>query len=664
MSKMKKMDISRKQFLTGSATMLMTALLGKLSGNVYAEGEAQDNKDFFTTETAWEQLPIDILPGACLIDDTKSNHFGGTYEKESGLLTQYIHVYPGLKLVLSSGNADTVCWIGYSRQLKPLCVFRKGENHNDKSGDKKNIRITVSENVYFLRGSCDLQDGTPQISVKCFAEYALACGLGRPDLSSYTEITKMTCYQHSRDVSDARFDNRTFSYPTLGDVFFSPVGTDIIVTFNNANIAPYIYCGSNCKFMDRRMLFSQHYGFGYSWFHCKTIEICNWLGASYETINGCAKMLPLQDLQNAEPHFYIRFPSHVTNTTEAARIRTKGVKSNYERLFTVVHLTDVHGDVDSAHAAYEYADLIGADFAALTGDFVPTNYQHGFDILHSIIRTAHTPTVFSLGNHDISSFTDEKVYKKEIAPIKDSLLASDEHPYYYRDFAREGETVRAISLYPFDDRAKTRKKAYYTSEQLSWLCEAMASVPDGGHIFILRHFAHHKPVLPDAAHGMFYYYPESDTDVKISDWLNMDEDPITDIVDAYNKREKIISHYIGNLKEDKETVTVAFDFSNRPASEFVAYFTGHIHVDAVGYARNTKTRQAVLCSICTTAVKGSAEYHSFADPSTPRDYGTDSQIALNVFTFDFKKKSIYVARVGNGVFKDQVKTWMELPYGI
>ena len=82
----------------------------------------------------------------------------------------------------------------------------------------------------------------------------------------------------------------------------------------------------------------------------------------------------------------------------------------------------------------------------------------------------------------------------------------------------------------------------------------------------------------------------------------------------------------------------------------------------MGYVLDARTQQAVLGSLCTTGVKGSEEYNSFTSLSTPRDYGTDSQIAFNVFTFDFQKKIIYVARVGNGRFKEREKTCTELSY--
>jgi hypothetical protein len=283
-------------------------------------------------------------------------------------------------------------------------------------------------------------------------------------------------------------------------------------------------------------------------------------------------------------------------------------------------------------------------------------------MLHSIIRHAKTPTVYTVGNHDIYDFSDQKVYEKSIAPIKDALHASEEHPYYYRDFNFRGEQIRAISLYPFYSKAKTRRYGYYTQEQLQWLCETMAAVPDGGHIFILRHFAHHRPVLPDDGQSMFYDYSNSDSEAGVNLWLGMGAEPVADIVDAYNKRKSIFAQYTGELKGGTETVTVKYDFSNRPNSEFVAYFTGHVHRDAVGFARNTQTKQAVLCSLCTTGVKGTADYHSYTNLSSPRDYGTDSQIALNVFAFDFKKKMIYTARVGNGIFNDREKTWMEMKY--
>ena len=655
-----KRDITRKQFLTGGATMLLGTVLAKLSGNSYAEETPKTDSSLPTVEKEWEQLSLDILSGAYLVSDPESALFGGTVEKPDCLLSQYFHVYPGLELILSDTNkgGEENGWVGYNKQLRPIAILRSGTKGKET---EKRALVTVPDDVYYLRGSCGARAGQPCAWVKSFGQYLFNCGLSKPDLTAYTEITELTFSQNARKDTDGNFDTSQNRTPSMGDVFFTPIGTDIIVTFNNANIAPYIHSGENYMSLGSRRLFDRHYGFGYTWYHCKTVEVCSWLGACYETTNGCAKTLTLDELQAADPHLYIRFPSKATNTHQAAKIRTIGAKKNYQRLFTVVHLTDTHGDADSTHAAYEYADQIGADFVALTGDYVPYRTYHGYDILHSIMKGAKTPSVYSIGNHDVANNSDQHAYERNIAPIRDVLRASKEHPYYYRDLYYNGEAVRVISLYPFCEKAKLRDRGYYTQEQLLWLCETMATAPGGGHIFILRHFSHHKPILSREEETMFYDYGDSNTDFG-DPWLNMRADPVAEIVDAYNERKMIFAQYTGDLKDGTETITVKYDFENRANSEFVAYFTGHVHVDHVGYARGTKTKQAVLGSLCTIGAKGSEEYSSYTSLSSPRDYGTDSQIAFNIFTFDFNNKKIYTARVGNNLFKDCEKTWMDLSY--
>lgn len=486
--------------------------------------------------------------------------------------------------------------------------------------------------------------------------------LSEPDLTSYTEITDLTYFPYGRKSDSGKFDQESTSSYSIGDLFYTPVGTDIVFTINNTNIVPYLYCGDDYQSLTDQVAFIRHPGAKNYWFYSRTTKVCNYIGLQYVSDRDSERVLTAEELRNAEPRLYIRFPSKVINTQMAARIRAKGVKASYQRLFTVVHLTDTHGDMDSTVAAYEYADQIKADFVALTGDYVPNRPFHGFSMLHSVVRNAKLPTVYTIGNHDVAGLTDEQAYEQNIAPIREVLQVSEKHAYYYRDFRYGEETVRVISLYPFYEKAASRTRGYYTEEQLVWLCEVMATVPDGGHIFILRHFSHHKTVLLDEEKNMFYDHANSNTEDGINLWLNMGSDPVTEIVDAYNNRSSIFAQYTGELKDHTETVTVKYDFSSRPNSEFVAYFTGHIHADAVGYARNTKTRQAVLSSLCTIGWKGTENYHAYTSVNTPRDYGTDSQIAFNVFTFDFENKKIYVARVGNGLFKDREKTYMELTY--
>lgn len=658
-------NVSRRQFLSGGVSVLLGGLLGGLAGHVTADSRLKEeaNSAASAPEEEWDRLPIDVLTGAILDPDPKSDRFGGSLVNKTGRLTQYIHVYPGLEVKLSRPTAEgeRVCWMGYDGGLSKAALLADSRT-GEEDGEAYTV-LTIPEGIAFLRGSSRDGESQPEVRVKSLAEYSLRCGLGRPDLSEYTEFTGLTLYSCSRYEDVSTLEPRISACPAMGDVFYSPIGTDIIVTFRDANIAPFLYGADNWVASERRKgRFSRCCGFGYAWYHCRTTEVCSWLGACYETLSGFARMLTPEELLAADPHFYVRFPGRAVRTGEASRVRAKGIGNNYRRHFTVVHVTDTHGDMDSTHAALEYAGQIGADLVAMTGDYVAFHPDHGFNMLHSLIRDSRTPTVYTLGNHDVKDYSDEEIYKRAIAPIREVLQASEEHPYYYRDFLYEGETVRVISLYPFDDRAKERIDGYYTQEQLEWLCEALASVPDGGHILILRHFFHHKPVPRDYNHSMFYDYADSMSDAE-NLLLNMDEDPVPAIVDAYRKRESIYAQYTGRLAdENTETVTVDYDFSGCPNSEFVAYLTGHVHVDAIGYARGAKTYQAVLSSLCTTGIKGNEEYSLYADSQSARDYGTDSQIAFNVFSIDFRSKNIYVARVGNGIYGDGEKTWMELPY--
>ena len=662
---MRKKNISRRQFLTGGASVIFGALMGKLSEHAYAEEESEKtsrekNINAGTEERDWDELPLDTLSGAYLVSDPESELFGGTVEAKEYLLTQYFHVYPGLELMLTDTGEDSGKggWVGFSKDLKPNAVLR---TDTPNAGTEKKTLVSVPEGVYYLRGSGKALSANPRAWVKNFSLYSLNCGLIKPDLSSYLEITDLSLNQQARKEVGGYFDENIRDCPSISDMFYTPIGTDIILTFNNANIAPYIYESNSYMVMNKKNIFERHYNFGFSWYHCKTTDICNYLGAYYETVNSIAKTLTVDELRLAEPHLYIRFPSKVTNTLWSAKIRTKGVSLSYDRLFTVVHITDTHGDADSTHAAFEFADQIKADFVALTGDYVPYGPDHGYNILHSIIRNAKTPTVYSVGNHDVIKGSDQLSYVLNIAPIRDILHASKEHPYYFRDFRYDEEVVRAISLYPFYEGSKSKLRGYYTQEQLMWLCDVMMSAPDKSHIFILRHFSHHRPILYREEQGMFYDFPDSISD-EPNLWLDMKCDAITEIVDAYKTKSQIFSQYTGELQDRDETITVKYDFTKRPNSEFVAYFSGHTHQDSVGYARGTKTEQMVLNSLCTIGVKGSVPSDAYTYTYTPRDYGTDSQIALNVFSFDFRKKRIYVARVGNKLFKDREKTFMELSY--
>ena len=261
-------NISRRQFLAGGVSVILGGVLGGLAGRVSAETElkkAEESALAAVKDKEWDRLPLDVLSGAILDANPDSRRFGGSLLNKTGLLTQYFHVFPGLEVRLnrSTESGEAVSWVGYDGSLSPVTVLGAEEAENE-DGEAETV-LTIPEGLAFLRGSCGGGEAPPEIRVRNLAEYTLRCGIGRPDLSAYTEISSLTLYPCTRGDADGKLSDQPNLYPAMGDVFFTPIGTDIIVTFRNANIAPYLHCGRIWKNTDRRTAFSRCLGFGYAW---------------------------------------------------------------------------------------------------------------------------------------------------------------------------------------------------------------------------------------------------------------------------------------------------------------------------------------------------------------------------------------------------------------
>ena len=92
--------------------MMVGALLGKITGQSYAEETPQKGSDISAVDKDWEQLPLDILSGACLVSDPEAPTFGATISGADCVLSQYIHVYQGLEIMLSKKSVTpSIIWL-------------------------------------------------------------------------------------------------------------------------------------------------------------------------------------------------------------------------------------------------------------------------------------------------------------------------------------------------------------------------------------------------------------------------------------------------------------------------------------------------------------------------------------------------------------------------
>ena len=139
-------NVSRRQFLGGGISVLLGGLLGGLAGHVTADIRLKEeaNSAASAPEEEWDRLPIDVLTGAILDADPKSDRFGGSLVNKTGRLTQYIHVYPGLEVRLSGPTAEgeRVCWIGYDGALSKAAVL--ADSRTGEAGDMSLLPSPVS----------------------------------------------------------------------------------------------------------------------------------------------------------------------------------------------------------------------------------------------------------------------------------------------------------------------------------------------------------------------------------------------------------------------------------------------------------------------------------------------------------------------------------------
>jgi len=94
-------NVSRRQFLAGGLTVFLGGLLGGLAGHFSAEAKLKNDEataPVSKPEKEGNRLPIDVLFGAVLDSNPKSECFDGVILSRNGRLTQYIHVVPGLEV--------------------------------------------------------------------------------------------------------------------------------------------------------------------------------------------------------------------------------------------------------------------------------------------------------------------------------------------------------------------------------------------------------------------------------------------------------------------------------------------------------------------------------------------------------------------------------------
>lgn len=366
--------------------------------------------------------------------------------------------------------------------------------------------------------------------------------------------------------------------------------------------------------------------------------------------------------RNYENEKYVKSAIYRLGLTSEERISISGVPS----ITTIVHVSDVHGDMKRFENAVEYADKLGAHAILSSGDNVMCYGPDGVGYMKDVIdRYPTIPFLNCVGNHEvikrgsmsdidntylfenfISKFKEQGGYKSTPSQVADM-------PYYYVDLV--AQSLRIITINQFDGGYGGAYNAagHLGQTQITWLCNTLLSTPENYGVVIMMHSAEDRTIIPEAFSAWHQSVHWSGGDADSQQTANgiyvSTERPIKHIVDAFISKTTIELTYTET--NGGESVTVNADFSNvANGVEFICYVTGHRHTDNIGYVANTTNMQLML-NICSSNCHYPRQsYFSFAEcEDIPRGDTGAVQDSFNVYGIDRQNGRVKIARVGSNV---------------
>ena len=351
-------------------------------------------------------------------------------------------------------------------------------------------------------------------------------------------------------------------------------------------------------------------------------------------------------------------------------------------LATLVHISDLHGDVKRFENAVEYAKMLGADAVISSGDNVMYAGGNGTLYMKDVItKYGYSSFLNCIGNHETQpaqTYDNTALFNSHISPyVERGNYKADEStaatmPYYYVDLVNMN--LRIITLNQFDSGC------YYGEgcggrlgqTQVTWFCNTLLSTPADYGVVIVMHANEDQIDTPETMNAwnqtVTVTGTNEDTHGYCHNGLYVNAmRPIKTIVDAFIDKTALSTTYDENTQNGNtgETVTIDVDFSNvNSGVEFICYLTGHRHKDNIGYVHTATNKQLMLNVVTSNCHYPRASGLSFAEGSDiPRGDSGVTQDAFNVYAIDRRKGVVKIARVGSSVnFEGIERRFLIAPY--
>lgn len=342
--------------------------------------------------------------------------------------------------------------------------------------------------------------------------------------------------------------------------------------------------------------------------------------------------------------------------------------SGVPSLATIVHISDLHGDIKRFENAAQYANILGAHAICSSGDNVLYVSSNGSLFLKDCIdKYPSVPFLNCIGNHECypaNTYDNTYMFDNHISPYivqggyKSAENVAATMPYYYVDI--DSQKIRIITLNQYDNGC------YYGSglggrlgqTQVTWFCNTLLSTPENYGVVIMMHSPEAKIDTPETMSNwnqtINWDGGNEDSQGYAVNGLYVNEiRPIRTIVDAFISKTALSMSYDENTinGNNGETVTINADFSNVASGvEFICYITGHRHKDNVGYLNGATNKQLVLNICCGNCHYPKVSSLSFSEGTDiPRGDKGACQDAFNVYGIDRQNGRVKVARVGSNI---------------
>ena len=338
------------------------------------------------------------------------------------------------------------------------------------------------------------------------------------------------------------------------------------------------------------------------------------------------------------------------------------------------YATDFHGNLASLDFAARLKRERFTGVPVLSGGDVPAmgpKEGTGSDVIDEYINICKANEVYiAIGQHEIGfaliaepdgdrgrkkslCLTQQETFERYIEPLRSVWgMPSLNTCYYYKDFGK----VRLFSLYQYnapeldDPNDSTmfkyqRSLLWYGQAQLDWFITNLMSMSSDKVAVILLH----QPTTGITKDGSKFGVYNCSAPNKIAD------DPITEIIAAYNSRGSLVKTYepydtAKYLVSDGFTESVNQDFSSA-VGKVVFTIQGDQHLDCTGNYTNTSIK-----ALCLTS-SGSP-----SDGAVSKNTGMLSDYIVNAIGISIASSKAVVSRIGQTHFMGSLRDTDLLEY--